>query len=73
MESSVSGEFRDVLNYWHMARDFAAAPVLNASFVEANPTDRVYAATTNDQLYVMASHSIQARRMLSKTGTSHIF
>lgn len=73
MESSVSGEFRTTLNYWHMARDFAAPPVLNGSFVTANPTDRVYASTDTHEMYVMCSHSIQARRMLSKTGTSHIF
>lgn len=73
MESSVSGEFRNILNYWHMARDFATPPVLNASFVQAAPTDRIYAATNNDQIYAMCMHSIQARRMLSQTGTSFIF
>lgn len=73
MESRVSGEFADTLKYWHMARDLGAAPTLNASFVTSNPTTRVYASTTTNQLYVMAMHSIQARRMVSRTGNSFIF
>lgn len=68
--SRVSGEFADTLKYWHMARDFASLPALNASFVNADPTNRVYAATTAAQMYVMAMHSIQARRMVAKRGTS---
>ena len=66
--SSVSGEFRDILNYWHMAREFANEPVLNADFVSAVPTERIFAAQKNDQLYCLANHSIQARRIISKFG-----
>lgn len=72
-ESRVAGEFADTLKYWHMARDLSAAPTLNASFVQSNPTTRVYASTSSDQLYVMAQHSIQARRMVARTGSSFIF
>jgi len=72
-ESRVSGEFRDVLDYWHMARTFASRPALNAAFVTANPTDRIYASTTTDQLYVYVRHSIQARRLVAQTGRSYIF
>ncbi|AZL83012.1 major capsid protein [Apis mellifera associated microvirus 46] len=73
MESSVSGEFRSTLNYWHYARDLGSAPTLNASFVTSNPTNRVYASTDSDQLYIMASHSIQARRLVAKSAKSFIF
>lgn len=72
-ESRVAGEFGSTLKYWHMARDLSGAPTLNSSFVQADPTNRVYAATSSDQLYVMAQHSIQARRMVAKTGSSFIF
>lgn len=73
-ESGVSGAFRTTLNYWHMGRDFASEPVLNASFVQSNPTNRIFADQTGaDTLYVMVSHSIQARRMLAKMGTSFIY
>jgi len=72
-ESRVTGEFADTLKYWHMARDLSSSPTLNASFVQSNPTTRVYAATSADQIYCMAMHSIQARRMVAKTGSSFIF
>lgn len=67
-ESYVSGEFRNILNSWHMARDFANEPTLNADFVNAVPTTRIFAAQENDTLYCMANHSIQARRLLAKYG-----
>lgn len=72
-ESSVAGEFRSLLNYWHMARDFAAAPVLNADFVTADPTDRVYASSDTHEIYAQVRNSVVARRMLSKVGTSFTF
>jgi len=69
-ESKVAGEFHDSggLEHYHMARIFSGDPTLNASFVNSNPTDRIYASTSNDQLYVMANHSIQARRIVAKVG-----
>ncbi|AXH75382.1 MAG: major capsid protein [Microviridae sp.] len=73
IESGVSGEFRTILNYWHLARDFSSEPALNAAFVSSVPTMRTFASTTTDPFYVMAAHSIQARRMVSKKGNSFIF
>lgn len=67
-ESYVSGEFRSILNSWHMARDFSNEPVLNADFLSASPTNRIFAAQQNDTLYCMANHSLQARRIISKYG-----
>lgn len=72
-ESTVAGEFRTSLNYWHMAQIYGATPALNASFVTAVPTTRIYADAASDQLYVMARHSIQARRLVAKTGHSYIY
>lgn len=73
-ESSVAGEFRtSVLNYWHFARDFSADPALNASFVSCVPTERVFAAPSQDVLYVMAKHSMVARRPVASSGSSFIF
>lgn len=73
IESGVSGEFRTILNYWHLARDFGSEPALNAAFVSSVPTMRTFASTTTDPFYVMAAHSIQARRMVAKRGNSFIF
>lgn len=73
IESRVSGEFRDTLDYWHMARKFATAPALNADFVKSNPTTRIYAVPAADQLYVMAKHRISAKRRVIKTAKPQLF
>lgn len=72
-ESTVSGEMRSLLDYWHYARIFASEPALNGDFVKSVPTKRVNAEQTQDCLYVMCNHSIQARRLVAKTGSSFIF
>lgn len=73
-ESSIAGEFRStLLDFWHMARIFGSSPALNASFVSCVPTERTFAVPSQDVLYVMANHSIQARRLLASRGSSYIF
>lgn len=72
-ESSVSGEFRTTLNYWHLAQLYASTPALNASFITSVPSPRIFAATGSDQLYVLAKHSIQARRLVSQSAKSYIY
>lgn len=73
-ESTVGGEFRtSALNFWHFAREFSSSPALNSTFVSCVPTERVFASTSTDVLWVMANHSIQARRMVAKTGRSYTF
>ncbi len=73
-ESTIAGEFRSsLLDFLHMARIFASDPALNSTFVTSVPTKRINAVQTNDVLWVMANHSIQARRMVSKTAHSHIY
>lgn len=67
-QSFVSGEFRDLLNYWHFARDFANEPTLNGDFIYGIPTNRPFAEQTKNQLYCMVNHSIQARRLVSRRG-----
>lgn len=73
-ESTVHGLFRTTLNTWHMGRIFSSDTSLNSTFVQSSPTSRIYQAhSANDELLIMAMHSIQARRMVSKIGTSSIF
>lgn len=72
-ESSVAGEFRTVLDDWHMARIFSTDVALNDTFVRANPTDRIYADTSTNELQIMARHSIKALRLVSKNGTPRSF
>lgn len=73
IENTIAGEFRTTaLDYWHMGRIFASEPALNETFVKSNPTKRNFASQSTDVLYVMARHNIQARRLVTKTGTSFI-
>ena len=72
MESTIAGEFRTTLNFWHMARIFASGPALNADFVKSVPTERSFAVPSTDVLWIMANHSIQARRLISPLGNSFI-
>lgn len=68
-ESYVSGEFRSLLDFWHYGRTFASSPALNSAFVTAVPTKRVNAVQTNDVLWNMCNHSIQARRLVARDGS----
>lgn len=66
--SRVSGTFRGADNFWHLGREFAAPPVLNSSFTDCEPSNRIFADTASYHFQLMIKHSIQARRMVSKTG-----
>lgn len=74
-ESQVHGDFRPegTLDFWHFAREFAADPVLNDSFVTADPAKRAFAVTESHPLWIMVNNNIQARRIVSKTGNSFIY
>lgn len=63
---SVHGDFRDDLAHWHAGRIFTSAPSLNNSFLEANPTDRVFAVTEteDDKLYCQALNKAKAKRKI---------
>jgi hypothetical protein len=75
LPSTVHGEFRDTLDFWHMGRIFAARPNLNATFVECDETevDRVFAVGEGDEnLYVYLHNNIKARRPMPYFGTPTI-
>lgn len=72
--STIAGEFRTVLDHWHFARIFSSDPALNSTFVTCSPADdRVFAVPSQDVIYVMAKHSIQARRLKSRNSTPKTF
>lgn len=64
--SQVSGQFRSTLDYWHLGRQFADHPTLNSTFINCDPAVRIFAEQTQDNCWLMVSHSIQARRMVGK-------
>lgn len=69
--SSVHGDFRASLEYWHMGRIFAAQPDLNTSFIEADPTHRIFAVDdpTQHKLWCQLYHKINALRPMPYFGT----
>lgn len=68
--NSVAGDFSDNLDFWHMARKFSGPQSLNAQFIQANPTDRIFAVTDPDidKVYCQFVHKIMAYRPLPKFG-----
>lgn len=72
IESQVSGDFRSTLNFWHEGREFASDVTLNESFVLCSPSKRIFASTATDTFWIMANHSIQARRMVRRGGVGRI-
>jgi len=72
-ESSIAADFRTTLNFWHFARQFGSSPALNGDFVKCVPTEVPFAVSTNDVLWCYAKHSVQSRRLVSRTGSSFIY
>lgn len=66
----VTGEFRTNQNFWTLAREFANRPALNGSFVQCNPSDRIFQVgeQNSDQCYAMIKNNIIARRLISRNG-----
>lgn len=71
--STIAGEFRTNLAFWHMARIFSSPPTLNADFVKANPTDRIYSTSADNELYIMCNHRLKARRIVSASNAGYIY
>ena len=74
--STVHGEMRTSLNFWHMGRIFGSRPTLNANFVECqeDEVDRVFAVTAEEEnLYVYLHNKVKARRPMPYFGTPTIY
>lgn len=71
MLSSVHGEFRTSLLYWHMARDFQNLPLLNEDFINCEPTKRIFAVELQESetIYAHVFHELKATRLMPYFGT----
>ena len=71
--SRVAGDFRDQLDYWHLARRFDGEPLLNKEFIEydVDETTRIFAVEDPDvdHLYCHVLNKVYARRLMPKFGT----
>ncbi len=72
MNSSIHGEMRTTLDFWHMGRYFDNRPLLNQEFIECNPTDRIFAVQNTEQIYIQIYHNIKARRLMPYFGTPRL-
>lgn len=66
--SRVTGDFRDTLAFWHLGRQFTNRPLLNKDFIECNPSNRIFAVTTGDNLWCHTYHKIRVKRALPQYG-----
>jgi len=73
MNNRVSGEFATTLNFWHMGRILPdeTAATLNAAFIQANPTHRVFAVTdpADHKLWIHVLNRVRAVRPMPYFGT----
>lgn len=74
INSSVHGEFRDTLDFWHLGRKFATRPLLNSDFIEMknSETARIFAVSQTEQIYCYLHQNINARRLMPVFGTPTI-
>lgn len=71
MPSRVAGDFRTTLDYWHLGRKFDTQPALNGTFINCEPTKRIFAVEDpeGDSLYCHVLNKIKAVRPMPKFGT----
>ena len=69
--SEAHGDFRGNLSFWHLNRIFENRPNLNTTFVECNPSNRVFATseTEDDKFWVQMYQDVRALRLMPKYGT----
>lgn len=70
-ESEAHGDFRGNMSFWHLNRIFNNKPNLNTTFVECNPSNRVFATsqTQDDKFWVQIYQDVKALRLMPKYGT----
>lgn len=70
-QNEAHGDFRGNMAFWHLNRIFTAKPNLNTTFVECNPSNRVFATaeTSDDKYWVQIYQDIKALRLMPKYGT----
>lgn len=76
MPSTVHGDFRTTLDFWHAGRKFSTRPALNSDFVDCHNSevDRIFAVVDPSlhKLWIQVAHQIKARRPMPYFGTPTI-
>lgn len=66
--NSVHGGFHSDYNDWHLGRIHSGDIALNSSFINCNPSKRIFAEQTKDALKATVFHSLQAIRPMTSVG-----
>lgn len=75
--STVHGDFRNTLDFWHLARKFESEPALNNEFIKVDPTkndlNRIWnVEETNFQhFYVLCQNNVKVSRRMPRYGVPH--
>lgn len=73
---TIGGDFRTTLSYWHQSRLFDTLPAFNDSFVRSNPSDRVFAVSSQlyPRPYLLESYfEVDTVRPMSKYAQSKLW
>ena len=69
-ENSVHGLMKGSLEYWHLGRKFANAPALNASFIQCDPSARIFVEPGSDeQVIPHVYNDLKVQRKVPYYGT----
>ena len=64
----VSGDFRDILDFWHLGRKFSSAPAINKSFIYGSHDDtkRIFAVQNEDPILCSFGNLLKVSRPMVK-------
>lgn len=75
--STIHGDFRDTLKFWHLAREFESEPALNSQFIKVddkkNGLNRIWNVedTEFQHFYVLVKNRVKALRRMPRYGVPH--
>lgn len=74
INSSVHGDFRGNLDFWHLGRIFDSEPALNSDFIKCQPSTRIFAVTeeANHHLWCHLYQKVSAVRPIPIFSTPSI-
>lgn len=64
----VCGEMRSTYDYWHLGRQFGAAPTLDQTFIECNPRKEIFADDAEPGIIANICNRIYAVRPIPMSG-----
>ena len=69
-QNSVHGLMKSSLEYWHLGRKFSSYPALNASFIQCDPSDRIFVEEGDaEQVIAHVYNDLKVQRKVPYYGT----